>query len=237
MTDGVTTLGEDMKLETTGETLLTRSPSRTIRVLNFPKILPQPVEAESTFEEDLINRAVLYRRVNKLISQPFVLPVSPNGYTPDFYATTDTGKRFVIEVKVARKVQGYAELFDKAADYLRPKGIAFLVVTEKNLRRDRINKRALRILRYLKAQYLESTCAAAVAEVGSSHCGVTIGQLIKRGVARELIFHLMAIRKLTTGPKLMLDDSALVFVPNRMERDDEDCFTRWVGVAPWGKDV
>lgn len=226
-----------MEAEVTGDTLLTRSPSKTIRVLNFPQILSQPVEAESTLEEDLVYRAALYFRLNKLISQPFVLPVSPNGYTPDFYVKTESGRRYVIEVKIARKVQGYAELFDKATEYLKPKDITFLVVTEKNLRRERIQKRALRLVRYLKAQHVQSTCEATIAEISSSAAGVTIGQMIKRGVTRELIFHLIARRKLTTGPRLMLDDSALVFARNPLENEDENCFARWLGVTPWGKNV
>ena len=226
-----------MELEATGETLLTRSPSKTIRVANYPQILPQSVESESTLEEDLINRAVLYYRLNNLISQPFVLPVTPIGYTPDFFAKTDAGKRYVVEVKIARKVQGYTELFDKAADYLRPRGIAFLVVTENNLRRERIQKRALRLLRYLKAQHLQSNCDAVIAEISACPCGITIGQMIKRGFTREIIFHLIASRKLTTGPRLMLDESALVFAHNPMEIDNENCFASWFGVTPWGKDV
>jgi hypothetical protein len=226
-----------MAAEAAGETLLTRSPSRTIRVFNFPQILSNPVEAESTLEEDFIYRAVLHFRLKELISQPFVLPVSPNGYTPDFYAKAESGKRYVIEVKIARKVRGYAELFDAAAEYLKQRDITFLVVTEKNLRCERIQTRALRVIRYLKAQYAQSRCEAAIAEISACPTGITIGQMIKRGATRELIFHLMARRKLTTGPRLMLDDSALVFPCNPMEIENENCFARWLGVTPWGKDV
>jgi hypothetical protein len=226
-----------MELETTGATLLTRSPSRTIRVFSYPQILSSPVEAESTLEEDFINRAVLFSALRVLVSQPFILPVSPNGYTPDFFVKTAAGRRFVIEVKIDRRVQGYAELFDKAAAYLREKDITFLVVTEKNLRRERVQKRALRILRYLKAQYPKTSCDEVISEITKHPNGVTIGQIIKKGVTRELIFHLIASQKLTTGPRLMLDDSALVFVPNQKEIDHENSFARWLGVTPWGKDL
>jgi hypothetical protein len=76
-----------------------------------------------------------------------------------------------------------------------------------------------------------------ISEITKHHNGVTIGQIIKKGVTRELIFHLIASQKLTTGPRLMLDDSALVFVPNQKEIDHENSFARWLGVTPWGKDL
>jgi hypothetical protein len=89
----------------------------------------------------------------------------------------------------------------------------------------------------LKAQYPQNICDAAVLEISDCPAGVPIGQLIKRGIARELIFHLIARRKLTTGPKLMVDDSALVFAKNRTELDDENSFARWFGVTPWGENL
>lgn len=226
-----------MEAEATGETLLTRSPSKTIRVFNFPQILSCPVEAESTLEEDFINKAVLFPGLGGLVSQPFVLPVSPNGYTPDFHAKTKAGRRFVVEIKIARKVQGYAELFDDAAAYLAKKDITFLVATEKQLRFGRVQKRARRLVRYMKAQYPQTTCDGVISDVAKCPKGMTIGQAIKKGATRELIFHLIASQKLTTGPRLMLDDSALVFVPNHLELDHESSFARWLGVTPWGKDV
>jgi hypothetical protein len=226
-----------MDEETSGETLLTRSPAKTIRVFNFPQILSQPVEAESALEEDLINRAVLFPVLRVLISQPFVLPVSPKGYTPDFFVKTYAGQRFVVEVKIARKIPRYAELFDNATAYLREKGITFLVATEKTLRHERVQMRARRLLRYLKARYPKNTCDAVISDVARRPNGLCIGQIVKKGVTRELIFHLIASQKLTTGPRLMLDDSSLVFVPNQKEIDHENSFARWLGVTPWGKDV
>lgn len=220
-----------------GETLLTRSPSRTIRVLNYPQLLSHPVEAESTLEEDCISRAILFPWMHELISQPFVLPVSPGGYTPDYLAKTASGRRFVIEVKLDRKVKGYAALFDNAAAFLKERDFTFLVLTEKNLRRQKIHKRALLLLRYLKALYPIADCCKVIADIAEHPNGIPLGQLIKKGVARELIFHLIASRRLTTGPRLMLDDSALVFATNNLEIDHEDSFARWLGVTPWGKDV
>jgi len=200
--------------------------------------MPQPVEAESKLESDFVRQAALNPLASAIVSQPYKLPVSTEGYTPDFLVTCCGDRHAVVEVKLARKVAQYAPLFDRAAEYLRDRQHLFFVATEKTIRCDRRHERALLILRYAKATYPQQELLRALEAARFYKKGLALGTLISKAkLRRELILHLISRRQLTTGPRLPIDDSALVMATVEPEMSDEDFLGRWLGVAPWGKDV
>ena len=218
--------------------VVTRAPGRTVRILNLRGVLPHPVEAESKLESDFVRQAALNQLTKAIIGQPYKIPVSPRDYTPDYLIVTASGTRVVVEVKQARRVAENAALFDRAAEYLRDKDHHFFVATEQTIRRDRRHERALRILRYAKGSYAEPELQRALEAADFYRKGLALGSLVaKTKLRRELIFHLIGRRQLTTGPRLFLDDSALVLATSTPEMNDEDFLGSWLGVAPWGKDV
>lgn len=225
-------------MEESDRKVVTRAPGRTVRILNLKGVLPTPVEAESKLESDFVRQAALNPLTKTIISQPYKLPVSPKGYTPDFLVVTAGDTRVVAEVKLARKVAENAALFDRAAEYLGDRKHHFFVATERSIRRDRLHERALVILRYAKAHYSEVDQQRALEAADFYKGGLALASLVaKTKLRRELIFHLIGRRQLTTGPRLSIDDSASVFVPSVKEMSDEDFISRWLGIAPWGKDV
>lgn len=225
-------------MEESSRKVVTRAPGRTVRILNLRGVLPKPVEAESKLEADLVRQVALNQLTKAIIAQPYRVPVSPEGYTPDYLVTTTGETRIVIEVKLARKVAEYATLFDNAAEYLRERKHQFFVATEGTIRRDRLHERALLILRYGKATYGEPDLRRALEAADFYRKGLALGTLVsKTKLKRELIFHLIGRRQLTTGPRLSLDDSALVNSTTVPEMSHEDFLSRWLGVTPWGKDL
>lgn len=225
-------------MEESARKVVTRAPGRTVRILNLRGVLPRPVEAESKLEADFVRQAALNPLTKAIIGQPYKLPVSPEGYTPDYLVITTGETRVVAEVKLARKVAENAALFDRAAEYLRDRQHQFFVATEKTIRRDCLHERALLILRYAKASYSAVELQRALEVANFYKKGLAIGTLtVKANLRRELIFHLIGRRQLTTGPRLPLDDGALVIATSAPEVSDEDFLGRWLGVAPWGKDV
>lgn len=214
--------------------VVTRAPARTVRILNLNGVLPHPVEAESKLEADCVRRTALCPVTKAVLAQPFTLPVSPEGYTPDYLITTVRGARVVVEVKLASKVAGYGALFDLAAEYLRGRQHRFIVATEKSIRAGAAHQRALLILRYAKAAFPPADTHRALEFVKQFKEGIPLGAVLARAtVPRELIFHLIGKKKLTTGSRLSIDDSALVFIPTAPETNDEDFLARWLDVAPW----
>lgn len=225
-------------MEPSTRKVVTRAPARTVRTLNLRGVLPHPVDAESTLEADFVRHAALYPRTRAVVSQPFKVPVSPEGYTPDYLVTTASDARIVVEVKLASKVTKYAELFDEAARYLRQRDHQFYVVTQRSLHLDRRHERAQLILRYAKASYAESDKQRALDAVRGYAGGVPMGRLRKKlNASRELLLHLIGRRLLTTGPRLAVDDSAVLSLVTTSEINDEAFFARWFDAAPWRENL
>jgi hypothetical protein len=222
-------------VEPSNRKIVTRSPSRTVRIINLPSLLPAPVEAESSLEADFVRRAVLIPGAVALIAQPFRLPVSPKGYTPDYllsYSCYD--KKAIIEIKIARKVARYQALFDRAAVFLNEKGYAFYVVTEKVLRRDGVDQRVSQILRYAKSSFPSADISRADQVLVDYPRGLPIGTLCKKaGVSRELVLHLIARRRLTTGARFLTDDAAVISCVPKRTHESERPLETILGTKPW----
>lgn len=216
--------------------VVTRAPARTVRIINLRGLLPNPVEAESSLEADYIRRAALKPETKSIVHQPFILPVSPRGYTPDFLQTLEAATpKIIVEVKREKKIAEYADLFDRAAEYLAPKNFTLFVLSERTLRKKRIHERALLILRYAKANFPPAERMRITSLLGEYPEGLPMGTVVRKAkVSRELVIHLVAWKVLTTGPNLHIDESAVVTLQNHDTNQAPITFERWFGVAPWG---
>lgn len=216
--------------------VVNRSPARTVRIINLRELLPHPVEAESKLEADYVLRAAFAPTTRDIIHQPFVLPVSPRGYTPDFLQVFETPEpRIVVEVKTEKNVASHAELFDRAAEFLAPKGYIFYVLTERHLRRKKIDERALLLRRYAKARFPVAECTKVSTTLAEYPCGLPIGSLTRIAqVSREAVIHMVACKILTSGPNLHVDDSAVVTLQHISQGNNADAFERWFDAEPWG---
>lgn len=218
--------------------VVTRSPNRTVRIVNLPGLLPGPVEAESSFEAAFILRAALMPACKAIISQPFKVPASPKDYTPDFLQTFVAShlKPAVVEIKPAGKLRKYAEVFDRAALFLNEQGYEFYVITDHELFKDGIEQRVHLIRRYAKAAF-PGLYRKRIEHVLSDHdSGLPLGSLQRKAaVSREAILHLLANRVLTTGSRLMIDDSAVVRLSATTVMGRTVSISHWFDVMPWGE--
>lgn len=225
-------------MEKTTRKVVTRSPARTVVMMNFPGVLDHAIEAESSFEKDFICKAVLCHGLTDLRHQPFKIRLrSGKHYTPDFLAVVH-GMHCVVEVKLRSKIPKYKDIFDEASHQLQANGIRFYVVHQGVLRRGGMHVRAAHILRYGKAFFPDSTCRRVLDCMADSPLGIPIGLLKKRADASmEVILHLLARRAIAIEPALHLDDEAMVFPFNSLGTSNEDQFGRWLGVASWDTDA
>ncbi|MHB1359386.1 MAG: Tn7 transposase TnsA N-terminal domain-containing protein [Rhodocyclaceae bacterium] len=216
--------------------VVTRSPSRTVRILNLPGLLSGPVEAESSYEAAYVLRASLMPTCKAIFSQPFKVPVSPKGYTPDFLQTFSSPKfkPAIVEIKPESKVNKYVDVFDRAAEFLRQRDYEFYVITDRNLFKDGIEQRAHLIRRYAKATFPDMCWKRIKHALSDRDCGLPLGSLMRKAAAsREAILHFLANRVLTTGPRLMIDDSAVIRLSASPVMGREASFAQWFGVTPW----
>lgn len=147
--------------------VVTRAPGRTVRRINLPGIFDAPIECESSLERDFVLRAALCPSVAQLRHQPFHLALeSGRRYTPDFLATSFSGTRWVVEVKQATRVSAYRSVFDEASAVLRERGFDFLVLTEEQIRSDRLHEQAALELTRFRGHII--LCVQGVANVKST---------------------------------------------------------------------
>lgn len=215
--------------------VVTRSPIRTVRVINLPGIFASPVECESSLERDFVYRAALCPGVIQLRHQPFQLRVrGGRRYTPDFLVSHADGSQTVIEIKLTRKIDHYRETFDEAAKQLRERSFRFVVVGENKIRAKKSHERAALLLRYRKGS-IDPALQQRVLETTGTHTkGISITALEQVCQAsRPDIFHLIAARRLSCSRLLPLDGGALVFAFPTQEINDEHFIESWLGVAQW----
>lgn len=214
--------------------VVTRSPARTVYTLNLPGLLPHPVEAESSLEMDAVHRLALFPLTRSIAHQPFEIKLGDSSYTPDFLTCT-ANRRVVVEVKLSRQVPKYREIFEKAAAHLQERDFDFIVVTEKSLRSGGLHHRALELTRHAKATWPKDMVKRVLDLLTTSTDGLQIQELSnKSGAPKELIYHLISTRRITTGPELLLDEGAQAFTVERyLETSDEHHLSSWAHAASW----
>lgn len=227
-------------MEVSDRKVVTRSPSHAVHAVCAGGLLDSHVEAESRLEAHFIRRAALIPSRPKIIHQPFKAPITKKGYTPDFLVYFPrSGFKAVVEVKPAELISSeFTHLFDRAAEFFPERGFIFFVVTDYDLKRGEIHRRAKLLTRYAKDSITEETMRRATDALSTAPLGLPIGTLAKRAsVSHHEILSLIAHGALRSGSKLQTDLSALVFLPTNTDIDDEIFFRDWFNTTAWGPDA
>lgn len=227
-------------MERSDRQVITRSPSHMVHAVSAGGLLDSYVEAESRLEAHFIRRAALIPSHAKVIHQPFKVPISPQGYTPDFLVFFPrSGFKAVVEVKIAKKIDShYQELFDRAATFLSQRGFIFFVITEFELKHGGIHDRVKMLMRFAKDRVSEAVRTHVTSILGNYPNGLPLGTLSRKtGVPARDILTLIAHGVVSCGPRLQIDPSAVVCLPNTEEHDDEVFFCRWFDTQAWDQDA
>lgn len=226
-------------MEPSTRRVVTRSPGRTVRILNLRGLLSAPLECESSLERDFAIRAALHPAVVNITAQPFRLRLGEKTYTPDFLVELEPGKRMVVEVKTRRKIPQYQPLFDAASEDLQRHDMHLLVADEHAIRAGGTHRRAAHILRFLKAAFAFADCERALVVAAAHPAGLSIEQLIQEArVGKPLVLYLIAHRRLHIDADLPNHDAAHVrcVTPIQENRQHEHHFAQWFGLTPWTAD-
>lgn len=217
--------------------VVTRSPARTVRILNFPRVLDRPVECESSLERDFVYRAILCPSLGRLRHQPFTLTLSTGRrYTPDFLCESAAGSRTVVEVKLSTKLEQNRTLFDAATAQLATRNVRFLVLSERAICDRDAHERAALILRYRKNAIDGDLRSRMVAAVRDHRGRMTVSALRRSTKATETdVLHLLAARVLVPERSLRFDATAIVSLPH-MESQHEVRIESWFGRTSWNSD-
>ncbi len=227
-----------MNVEQSARKVVTRSPRRKVGIINCRWFQRESVEHESQLEKRFIQCVLLCPRLIHIKSQPFKLDIGETRpYTPDFLLTFEDGSQLVVEVKIAKRTAQHIEKFRIAQTILDSKSIMFFVLTEQQIDRRRQSEIAAEILRYAKSEFSE-TLLKHVMDVMASQVDnyLMIKELaLLCDCSCEVIFHLVALRRLTLHADDHFNANARVNITqlHKYSGSDVNAFIRHFDLKSW----
>lgn len=216
--------------------VVTRSPKRTVGLINCPWFQDRPIEHESRLEKHFVHRAMLFPGLATIAHQPFKLPLKKprQFYTPDFLLTFINGQRVVVEVKRSEKIKALKERLDSIATLLAERDLIFFVVHQGQIDGDFRAQRASLIRRYAMHAIAGDVVHRAIALVDRYPAGVAIGKLTKAlQISEYQLYHLLARRYVTADHRVLLSADDLVYPIQQEITNAAHQFGSWFGCAPW----
>ncbi|QIM52739.1 TnsA endonuclease N-terminal domain-containing protein [Hydrogenophaga crocea] len=210
--------------------VVTRSPARSVRLINLPHLQSEAIEAESSVERDFAHLAALYPFTRRILHQPFRLDLDDRKYTPDFLVEFDDRSSIVIEVKVESKLERFESVYQAAKAKLAAHGVCLKIAHDQMIRTEGRAERALLIRRYSKDHCNEGEAQAILGLAQESQTGVRMSELLSRGFALPTIYHLIARRRMCTDSALDISRGAVLASINNLitEGRHADHFDRWL---------
>lgn len=224
-------------MKTATRKVVTRSPGRTVRLVNLPHLQPEPIETESTPERDFVHIAALFPRIRSIKHQPFKLELSSGSYTPDFLLTFLDASRSVVEVKGEAFLPREPRTLAEAENLLASHDMSFLLALDTQIQREGRADRALRIRRYGKSRIDEAVATTALAQL-LEQVQMTVGELMAGGVDLVTIAHLVSKRQIEVVSDLRLEHDSTLRCVSKTNKGESDAvrFGRWFANSPWPSD-
>lgn len=216
--------------------VVTRSPKRSVGLINCPWFQDKPIEHESRLEKHFVLRAMLFPGLKSIQHQPFHMSLAQHGkrYTPDFLLTFDNGERLVFEVKRSERVKAGKDRFNEIASQCSHAGLRFFVVHQGQIEGQRKAERAAVIRRYAMHDVHPLLAQEMVRYVRQRDKGVSIKKLKKQfDASQEAVFALVANRRIALGRDLLVSDEDLLFPVNQEIQNASVQFGSWFGCASW----
>jgi TnsA endonuclease N terminal len=218
--------------------VVTRSPHRSVGLVNAGWLQQESIEWESPHEQRFIHCVLLLPNLVALKHQPFKIEYRDaagrlHKYTPDFLVELKDGVRVVVEVKPTRFVDKYRTEFDAAASQLRDAGGQFYVLTEKQVQKDRA-KRARLWLKFARQGAADADTVPVLRRVAAAPDGIPYGELRDLGFSEGAILHLLGRRYLKTNAQFELNPETRLVAIDRGDLGNERIqFDSWFDCSPW----
>lgn len=189
--------------------VVTRSPGRTVRMVNLPHLQSEPIQTESDPERNFVHIAALFHRTRSIRHQPFKLELSTGNYTPDFLLTFLDESQYVVEVKAEFFVDQQLRVLAEAESFLKTHKLPYLLATDARIYEDGLADRALRIRRYGKGR-VDVFKRARVINQLEEHTKLALAELLAVGADLVTISYMVARREVEISADLRLEpDSEL----------------------------
>lgn len=216
--------------------VVTRSPKRSVGLINCPWFQEKPIAHESRLEKHFVLRAMLYPGLKHIEHQPFRMDLAKHGkhYTPDFLLTFSNGEQLVFEVKRSERIPPLKERFTEIANICEKASMTFFVVHQGQIEGQLRAQRASLIRRYamhIVDQQLEIEVQNYLKRLPQ---GSQIASLKKRfQLSDESFFSMLANRRMSVNKGLLVSDEDKVFFSDYEVKCAAIQFGSWFGCSPW----
>jgi hypothetical protein len=185
--------------------VVTGSPHREVGLVNPRWLINHPIHHESHLERRFVMAALACPVVTDIIHQP-------------------------IEVKPTKFLPKHQETLEAAGEVLARQGKKYLVITDSEIDRDGLGKRAILLMRYARMQLDPETvhhCIRLVETMATQD--PTLRELLAEGLSEAEIWNLVARHELRIPPGILLEANTPVSINNQKE-NCHDQLCAWFGV-------
>ena len=211
--------------------VVTGSPHREVGLVNPRWLINHPIHHESHLERRFVMAALACPVVTDIVHQPIKVDLDDGAtYTPDFYVELADGNGVYIEVKPTKFLPKHQETLEAAGEVLARQGKKYLVITDSEIDRDGLGKRAILLMRYARMQLDPETvhhCIRLVETMATQD--PTLRELLAEGLSEAEIWNLVARHELRIPPGIHLEANTPVSINNQKE-NCHDQLCAWFGV-------
>lgn len=199
--------------------VVTGSPHREVGVINPRWLIDHPIHHESHLERRFVMTALACPVVIDIVHQPVSISLSDGGtYTPDFLVEYVDGDSVYVEVKPRKFLPKHQEKLHAAKSAFISQGKKFLVITDAEIDKNGLGKRAILLMRYAR-MHLDSSaildCIELVEQMATDN--PTVRDLLEEGLSDAEIWGLVARHKLRIPPGIDLEATTPVSINNQKE--------------------
>jgi len=221
--------------------VITRSPHRSVGIINSPYFQAQPIVYESQLERAFVQLCLLCPGVERIVAQPFKVnldEIKKRHYTPDYLVELEDGSYLVVEVKILERIGKLEKRFNQINQRLSSRNFLFMTADETQLYCADKEKHAKEILRYVNWQVALQVQQMILSELGKieGHF-ISLSDLQARAqCSSEDLLHLIATRQIFIAAVSPISE-ILITKPIQGVTHGIHFFSRWFNAALWGSDL
>ena len=211
--------------------VVTGSPHREVGLINPRWLLDHPVHHESHLERRFVMAALACPVVTDIVHQPINVELEEGGkYTPDFFVQYADGDGVYVEVKPQKFVPKHTSRLESAKRALAKQGQRYLVVTDSEIDKDGLGKRAILLMRYARMQLDSFSVKECIRQIETmANKNPTIKDLIEHGLSDAQVWNLVARHELRIPPGIHMEIDTPISV-NTKKENCHDQLCAWFGI-------
>ena len=221
--------------------VITRSPHKSVGIINCQHFQSQPIVYESQLERAFVQLCLLCPGVKRIIAQPFKVnldPIKNRNYTPDYLVELDDGSFLIVEVKILKRIAKLEQRFNQINERLSSRGFPFMTADETQLYALDKEKHVKAILRYVNWQVTtEAKTSILQALEQMDRSSISIKDIaIQAQCTTEDLLHLIATRQIFIAAVTPISE-LFITKPISGVTHGINFFSHWFNTALWGSNL